>query len=504
MGIKLQGGNNSTNLASINALHQLQVVTTQDSAGLSAGFVQMSGEGDAGSVLGNRTVIPFEASDDFRLRVGMDQSVFNSSFEGLNTNTFLWSVNNTTFTSTQAQGFLTQNSGSSVASGGVSYARTWRTFSSFGTYPVYVDMWIREGGHNATNAISEFGLLFITTPITQQPVDGIYFRRISGGKLKAIITNNSLDLVESEINTTNVPSRTGVGVYDPAETNHYTITFHADVVRFWINDVAVAEIKCPSQLAIFAASSSLPVGLRVTNLAGTSVARVLSIGYVNVEYGDQNVCKPWSHAINGMGGGSYQTQLGTTPAPTVTRGAGALGHPTSGTARIAGTWISQSNPGLSNLGGLWTSSVLSGLASDADYPIFSYLNPAGSVSGIATVPGKNLYVTNVRIGDTSITTAPGSTGAFFSYIVQVDSSASTTNTADAATTTSGKSIVIGGQGFAPNDPIGTMKPGFDMTFNPPLVVSPNKYFTVIVRPFSTITSGTLIVTGSVAVNGYFE
>ena len=55
MGIKLQGGNNSSNLVNVNALHQMQVVTTQDSAGLTAGFVQMSTEVDAGDVVGSRS-----------------------------------------------------------------------------------------------------------------------------------------------------------------------------------------------------------------------------------------------------------------------------------------------------------------------------------------------------------------------------------------------------------------------------------------------------------------
>jgi hypothetical protein len=43
-----------------------------------------------------------------------------------------------------------------------------------------------------------------------------------------------------------------------------------------------------------------------------------------------------------------------------------------------------------------------------------------------------------------------------------------------------------------------------MTFDPPLVVPAGKYCTVVARPFGTIGGGTLVVRGSVAVNGYFE
>jgi hypothetical protein len=506
MGIKLQGGNDSTNLTSVNALHQLRVTTPLE--GACAGFVQASTEMDAGDVRGARTLLPLEASDDYRLRVGVDQSVFNATFDSANIQTTHWNSNTSVLANTQALGFLTVNSGPISTSGAAGYVRSWRLFPTYGTYPTYLDMWIREGGYDATNAISEFGFLYLTGTTTQQPIDGIYFRRISGGQLKGVITNNSLDLVEVDFNTSNVPSRHGYGPYDPIECNHYLISFHNDVVRFWINDVMVGEIPCPSQLANFSASSSLPVGFRVNNISATSVGRQVSIGYVNVGQGDQNTKKPWAHAMVGSGQGSYQTQQGVAMGPTVTRGTGTNGHPTSATTRIAGSWSATTNPGLNSLGGLWTSVALSGVVSDSDYPIFAYLNPAGAVSGINTIPGKTLYVTGVRIGDTSVTVAPGAThGIFFSYIVQVEASAVAVATTDSATTTSGKGTVIGGQGFgvAATDPVGTMKPGFAMNFDPPLVVPAGKYCTVVVRPYMAATSGnTLIVTGSVAVNGYFE
>jgi hypothetical protein len=93
---------------------------------------------------------------------------------------------------------------------------------------------------------------------------------------------------------------------------------------------------------------------------------------------------------------------------------------------------------------------------------------------------------------------------FLSYIVTAEASAANTATNDAATTVSGKSIVIGGQGFTAGDVVGTTKDGFGMDFNSPLVVPAGKYLNLIVRPFGTVTSNTLVVRGSVAFNGYFE
>ena len=505
MGIKLQGGNDSTNLSSVTALNQLRVTTPL--TGVCAGFIQLSADIDVGDVLGSSRVLPLEASDAYRLRSGIDQTVFNTTFEGTVIQSTHWNSASTVTTNGQALGFLVVNNGALNTSGAAGYIRTWRHFPTFGTYPTYLDMWIREGGYNATNAISEFGLLYLTAATTQQPLDGIYFRRISGGQLKGIITTGisatvGLDSFEIDLNTTNVPSRDGVGIFDPAETNHYLIALHNDIVRFWINDVLVGEIKCPSQFSTMAASSNLPVGFRVINLNTASVARILSVGYVNVGVGDQNINKPWSHVMSGMGQGAYQTQVGSAVGPTVTRSAvGSVGHPNSATIRIAGSWAAQSGPNLNSLGGLWTSPAMSTLTSDADYPIFSYLNPIGTVA----LPGKTLYVTGIRVGETNVTVgATGGGGMLLSYIAMPEASTSSTGIIDAATSTSGKSIVLGGQGFPTGEAVGTMKPGFDISFPSPIVIPASKYLHIVVRPFGTITANTLVVTGSVAVNGYFE
>ena len=49
-----------------------------------------------------------------------------------------------------------------------------------------------------------------------------------------------------------------------------------------------------------------------------------------------------------------------------------------------------------------------------------------------------------------------------------------------------------------------MKPGFDMSFPSPLVIPSGKYLLIGVRLLGTTTANTLVVTGSVAVNGYHE
>jgi hypothetical protein len=500
MGVNIKGGSNTTGLANVSTNYELQVVTPQTE--INAGFVQLSTEVDSGSVVGTRTVLALESSDDYRLRVALDQTMFNASFEGTSILTTTWSQLLTTQTVAQASGFMTLNSTvPTVTSSTAAYVRTWRHFPTFGTYPTYLDMWIREANTTATNCISEWGFLYLTSQTTAQVLDGIFFRRTSGGSLYGVIVNNGTDIsTTTAINVTNVPSRDGVGAFDPTETNHYLITYHNDTVRFWINDVVVAEVACPAAYAQFTSSSNSPVGFRVINTGTASATRQLSVGYVNVALGDQNVNKPWQHALAGLGAGAYQLQQGNTPGPTVTRASGAAGHPASATARIAGTWTALTAPALNNLGGLWTSPAMSTLTSDADYPVFAFLNPAGT----AALPGKTLYVTGVRVGEAYVSAAASTNAMFLSYILMVGASASTTSTADAATTVSGKSITIGGHGFTSTQAVGDYKPGFEMRFDSPLMIPAGHYFIFVVRPFGTVTLNTLVVTSSLAVNGYFE
>lgn len=497
MGVNIKGGNNSSGLANVSSTYELQVTTPQEQT--QAGFVQLSTEVDDGTVTGVRNLVALEGSDDFRLRVGTDQTLFNLGFEGTNNAAAHLIQGATSFVITQQGGFMVLNSSSTGANSSVATLRTYRWFPLMGTYPLYCDMWLKDVG--LAGCVAEFGLMQLaSTTSTVAPTDGVFFRRTQGGQLKGVANYGGVE-TEVTINETNIPSRDGAGAWDPGEVNHYLISVHNDALRFWINDVMVAELAAPAAQATFCQSVAQPLNFRVYNASGgTANARRIEIGFVNVSYGDQSTSKPWPHVICGSGGGAYQAQPGNTTAPTVTRASGSTGWPASATARIAGTWTATSAPALSNLGGLWTSPAISTLVSDSDYPVFAYLNPAGS----NILPGKTLYITGVRVGEAYVSAAASTNAIFLSYIIAVASTASATSTADSASTVAPRALTIGGHGFTPTEAIGNYKPGFEMRFDAPLVVPPGCYFHFIVRPFGTVTSNTLVVTSSLAVNGYFE
>jgi len=495
MGVQIKGGNNSAGLANVSGTYELQVATPQTEE--NAGFVQLSAEVDSGAVLGTRTVLPLEVSDDYRLRIGMDQTIFNSGFEGTTIRTDNFNQSVSTMTSAQASGYFSINSGNATANGNYLILSSRRTIPLYGTYPTYVDMWIREANQNATNAISEWGIGYAAT--TAAPTDGVFFRRNSAGVLKAVVNYNGVE-TEETIDTTNVTPRSNVGTYDATECNHFLIAIHNDIVNFWINDILVSTIECPDANPIPISASAQPLLFRVYNSGVASAGRRIEIGFINASIGDQTNNKPWPHAMCGLGGGAYVTQQGNSTAGTVTRTNGAHGWPASATGRTAGTWTATSAPALNSLGGMWTSPAISTLASDADYPVFAYQNPAGS----ASLPGKTLYVTGIRVGEAYVATAASTNAIQLTYIVTPGASSATTSTAEGVSTIGHKAIVVGSHGFSSSEAIGNYKAGFEVRFDSPLVIPPGMFFTFIVRPFGTVTSNTLVINCSLAVNGYFE
>lgn len=90
------------------------------------------------------------------------------------------------------------------------------------------------------------------------------------------------------------------------------------------------------------------------------------------------------------------------------------------------------------------------------------------------------------------------------YAVGVGSTAAATSTADGAATVAPRIGVLGSCYFTSAAAVGETKPGWECTFDSPLVVPAGTYLHLIVRPVGTVTSNTLVVHGSFMVNGYFE
>jgi hypothetical protein len=492
----ISGGANTANKVNVDTNYNLNVVTPQTE--IQAGFVQLSSEVDAGSILGTRTVRAAEISQDYRLRVGNDSPVFNLSFEGTVIAQAHLQQNLTTMTTAQTSGLLSLNSGNATASGNAANIKTYRTFALLGSYTTYVDMWVREANPTATNTVSEWGLGYVAT--TNAPTDGILFRRLSGGQLQAVINFAGTENI-SVINETNIPSRDGSGTYDATEINHYLISSHNDSIEFWINDILVATILTPSTQGGASSSSTQPIFARVYNSGVASAARRVEIAFIQAATGDAITNKPWAQQIAGSGGGAYQIQPGTASGPTVLRTGATNGWPASATAKTTNAWAANTGPADASLGGRWLSPAISTLTSETDYPLFSYQNPAGT----NTLPGKNLYITGIRVGETSVQTAAAANPITFFFCAACASTATSFATAEGAATVAPRILPLGSQSFISSASVGTYVDGFDFDLQAgSLVVPPGTFFHIVCRPVGTVTSNTLVVQGTMSVIGYFE
>ena len=486
MAVTIGGGSSTAGRANVTSTFDLQVRTPTVEE--NAGFATMSSEIDDGTVTGSRLVKSPEATHDYRLRVGVDCPMFNHSFEGTIVATDRLNQSLSTMTVAQASGFLSLNSGNATASGNYAIVTTRRTFPILGTYQLYANMFIREANETATNAVSEWGLGYAAT--TAAPTDGAFFRRESGGQLVAVVNfAGSESGTTANITTTNVPPGDGTGSYNPTESNHYLIAVGSDSVNFWINDTLVATIPTQGTRGIPVSSSEQQVFARVYNSGVASAGRRVELGFLTVEMGDTNSGKPWPHVMCGMGAGAYQTQPGTAVAQLTNW---------SNSAAPASATLSNTAASYTTKDGQFQFAATA--TNETDWALFAYQVPAGTNA----IPGKNMYITSVRIGEMVVTGAAGVNATMFFWALGVGSTAVSLATTDAATTVSPKRIPLGCQSFLAAAPIGTMSPGFEVTFNSPLLVPNGCFSHVILKQLNGAATASLVWRGMVQVNGYFE
>ena len=476
-------------VATISSTQELCVVAPVDE--VCAGFVQISTESDAGMVTGNRKVIPLECSDDYRLRVGVDNVLFSYSFESSTFPNTLFAQSSTILALTPSRGLLKINSIPITTASTSGHMTSRRTFPIYGTYSLYGDFWISESEVNATGAISEWGFGFVSG--TNAPTDGVFFRRQDGGVLNGVVNNNGSETIVV-LDTNNIPSRDGIEKYAPSDVNHSLIVIFNDVVNFWINDVLVGSIPCIDSKPTNTSSSVQPIFARVySTIAGMSTPRCLSIGFLNVSQGDLNSNRPWGHAMCGNGGGAYQTQTGVAAAQTANYANSAI----PATTVLSNTLAPASSTG--RLSGLYNWAATA--ANEVDWIMFAY-SPAIASNIIAN---KTLIVTRIDINRMFISGASSVNPTMFFWGVGVGGSADSLATADAIGAVSAKRIPLGVHSFTANSPIMTSSREFSVNFSSsPLIVPPGHRLHIFVKQLNGAATASLRWNGSVMVNGYFE
>lgn len=466
-----------------NALVTLPQATTP----AAVGAVRMFSENDPGDITGTPYLYSPETTDDYRMRTVIDTVLDSDVFCYANQNTGKHAYVATTMTMALASNALTTNATSITT---INTAAAFRTFQYFemwgGSGATYIQTKAALSAAMATNTTIDFGLFLQSGTSPYAPSDGVYFRWTSAG-LQGVMNFNGSETTTSVFTFTPTVGK----VYD------FTISANGNELTFWINDVLYGELTKPAAAGTVVSSMSLPYQIRHA-IGGTAAGSVvqLKVYKYSIQVNDA-VNLPWQHIASARGG-SQQVQHGATTGGQLTTYA-------LGAEPTAVTLTASTAPATNTLGGLFLLPVAITPAA-SDYPLFAWLNPAGT----AAIPGKVFICTGVRVGELTVTTALTGGPLVLSYAVGYGSTAASLATTESTTFTSGttkiaRKIPLGIQTLAATAAVGTLSPGFQVDFSgAPLPVNPGEYLHIILRiPGGTATTGGA-PRGSIAVMGYFR
>lgn len=476
MSVIIRGG--SGNLAEVTNLSGNGYLNVNTANAEGAGFVNLSAESDPGSVTLSRKVIQLEASDDFRLRTGMDQTFFNEYFPGTTLNGNIWNQVNLTMANAVASGFNTLNSGLSVASGGYANLRTWRSFPVYMTFPTYCEIDLQYTALTVGNAM-EWGMGIAGTNAAVS--DGAFFRYSATGEFRAVLNTNGSEQLSADLASVLPP----VGI-----TNDYLIVLSEKSAEFWINDILVAVIDRPSSSASITSFMNLPLFVRTFNSSATALANTVKVGYVNVSLGDMATNRDWRYVMAGSGGMAYQAQTGAATLGTTAQLA-------NNTAAGAGVAMTNTTAALgSGLGGQFATQPT--LVVGTDGIVSSYQVPFA-----AAAPGKSLYITGVRVQGAVTTTLVGGP-VLYAYSLAFGHTAVSLATAEAnGTAKAPRRIALGFETFPATSIAGIAGGGVYMAFNSPICVQPGEFIQLVAKNLGTVTSAG-VITFLVSFDGFME
>jgi hypothetical protein len=445
------------------------------------GSIRLQAECDAGTVTGVPTLKALEVSNDYRLRVGTDQTAFNELFPGAAFNTTLWTNPTTTMTTTSASGFANLNAGASLASGAVARLTTWRSFPCYKSYTTYIETDLQFTSTPVIGNVCEWGAIIHTG--TAAPTDGVFFRINAVGELRCIINNNG---IETQSATLDFNALVGVNM-----SRAFLIYIVSNKAVFWIDNNLVAEIETPAAQGSTTSSQNLPLSFRNYNSSATSTAQTMKVAFTNVTLADQNTNKLWNTIICGMGGNSSQGQTGGTIGNTALH--------TNNQAPGVGAAMTNTTAALgSGLGGQFA--ALPTLAVNTDGIICSYQVPIGT----AISPGKSLYINGVNI-DSAVTTvlAGNASPIVYAYSIAYGHTAVSLATTESATTKAPRRKFLGVNSFAAAAPVGTVGTEVKINMENPIVVQPGEFIQIIAKNVGAVTT-TGVVTFFIDLDGYFE
>jgi len=481
-GIRIEG-NVSGNIAEV-ANGFLQVVTPLSN--VNAGYSASIFENDPGFTTGIRYRESPYVSRLKRLNVGMDTILGQYFFTSTSQHTANFRFQSTTMTVGAVSQTVIVNSSLTGTSGTYATLQTWKYFPLFGEYPLQAESEWAISGSMPANEIIEWG--FYVAPTGTVPPDGVYFRLNSTGLTGVLAFNGT------EVETTPFSAPT------PNNFNRYKIIINRHTCSFWKDDILLAHIDVPMGNPVPVATLVLPLTFMMRNSGTVGSPISARLSYESVVLKDVQAAKPWSHQMAGMGK-AHQTQDGDTSTHTsISNWTSTLNTTNPTAAALTNTGALQTG-----LGGIALVNLT--LTAGTDGIIFSYQNPAGSV----TQPPKTLYVTGITISDvlhTAITTNPVLLvyGIAYGHTAVSLATAEGTSFSTSPTTKQPRRIAIGTTAYGVGATAGNTAGNgpINATFQSPIVVNPGEFFQIIAKNIFTTAPGAGTIAVAAMVDHYFE
>jgi hypothetical protein len=488
---QISTGGSVSGKADVDAGFNLQVALPLTDA--LVGSVRMMSENDDGTLTGAAYLKSPETTPDYRLRVGVDTTLFSEQFNGLTQNTNNWAYAFVTMTASMpGAGYLQFGTVQGTAATHGAFMRTFQYFPMVNTAPLAVEF---TGGQFTSAIVANetwlAGLGLPTAAVTR-PTDGTWFKLTTAG-IEGILAFNGV-----EVSTGVILPFASVAVGTMAK---YVIVVGEREVEFWANDVLMGHIDIPTGNATPFMGAGLPIFMHKFCTGVVANTNVMRISRCGVSLMDVDIDKPASQIAASQGMHSAIGQNGHTQGNTglnVLVAAVPATQPLSNTAAGA-TFL--------GLGGYFVATAqATGILVNTDMIACSYQNPVPSIN----ITGRNLIITGISISamNTGAVVATTPTSLIWGLAwghTTVSLQTVETGSFVTATTHAPRRLMLGCMTVAVGAAIGQpYDRDIVRQFATPLVVRPGEFIAPTVRFRIGTATAAQEVTYLIAFDGYWE
>ena len=442
-----------------------------------AGFGNMVGEPDDGSITGSKLVRQLFVTQDYRLARNLETPLFNDTYAYNTMNNYKYRVVTSAQTITLSGGSMIFNSGDNISNGTSAIVQSFRTFPLYINTPLYVNIKAKFNNVLQNNSVTEFGLALTGGT---KPSDGV-FLIASAGTLNAVISYSGFE--KTQVN---------VHIPEPNVLYDYLFAINDTQVEFWVDDVIVSVLEFSSATGSTVISNSLPLYIKNYNTGAVASPIQFQVNLVDVLFGDIKLNKPWMNTMVGMGGSSIAPPSGGAIISTA--------NILNSLAPNVGI-LNNSVGGYVELGGQFAFDALN--SSETDYILFGYLNPVAT----ASIPGKTLVITSININTfTSGATTDSLTATTLQWSIGLGGTSLDLTTLDSVTagTRAARRLGLGVQSIPITGATGTSAKPIYYDILKPLIVEAGTYCHIILKIPQGVATSLLVIRGLVNINGYFE